>query len=189
MPTARADLTLEERDARAEHGDRHVQTWNQCCHLVLKCEIAERKKMATWYHIHKHQRWKPPEKQIIYLGSVCYNSYSNSLSTAKAFSRLMEFSHGNNITPAQVFKQLKKKAAKKTPEQASFAVTSSHTDCSALLSRWISHSPWTGLSYLGYTLFSARTVPCSMLVLCVAQCDLIWPPLITMPFCICYVCN
>lgn len=41
MPAARAALALEEQAARALHADRHGQTWHPCCHLVLKCEIAE----------------------------------------------------------------------------------------------------------------------------------------------------
>lgn len=48
-PTGRADLaTAQEQGARAaERGERCVQTWHQCCHLVLKCEMAERKNAAT----------------------------------------------------------------------------------------------------------------------------------------------
>lgn len=57
----------------------------------------ERKHGTTMWHP-SHQRWKSPEKQIIYLGSVYWNSYSEHLSTEKASSGVTELSHINNIT-------------------------------------------------------------------------------------------
>lgn len=114
----------------------------------------------------QHQSGKPPEKPAVYLGSVYLNSYSNPLSTAKAPSRMMVLSHTSKVTLGQDFKQLHKK-------KAAFRGTTiccHHSDCSALLSHWISHSSWTGLSYLGYIFFSARTVHCSMLALCATVC-------------------